>query len=294
MSAWLRLGVRFGLGCLAALLVGVILLRVIPARQRIAMTVAPAAQAQGMTILLRSPDSMMAEAPRPTTSPAENSLSDYDRFLFLLNANILTETLAQDSSLMQSLFKDQWNPQTGTWHPPKGLKYRMRSAFLRLAGRNAWHPPNARSLAVFLQRQIQLEQIGSTRLYRVSLLSTDSETAITLLEKLAFAADKALATQAQDRLLTQLQQVNAALLRETIPQRRASLANLAEQIHAAQLFIVPNLPFAGEVIEKPAPLTSGALPNPWLILAGCFCLVQGLIFRQFLLGDSEKQVYRNA
>ncbi|HYH39223.1 MAG TPA: hypothetical protein VD860_13445 [Azospirillum sp.] len=274
-SAW-----KVALACgLAALLLAVLGLRLVPAQHTASMVVGPTARtgvaAMGPRMPVHGADGAFGLA-EPGTG--EETLSDFSRFLELLGSVPVAARLMADPGLAPRLFPERWDG--AGWVAPTGVGAALKRLALGLAGREDWVEPDAEAVAARLRRMLVVAPVGTSPMRRLSLRHTDRAFALDLLGRVAAAADAHLRAEASRRSAAQVAHVRAKLGTVTQADHRRPLVDLLAEQERVSLLIEVDLPFAADPIQPPAAARQPDWPDPLLVLPGA--LAGGLALGAFL------------
>ncbi len=279
----LREGWGILLGCIGvALLLGVVAIRIVPAQHTATMVVGPTARlgvaAMGARLPVLKGYDMAAAAAEP--GPGDEILSDFARYLELLNSIPVAERLMGDVELLRALFPDRWDEENGRWRTPSGLVPWCKRLFLSIVGREDWVEPDAERVARALQDRIVIETIRTGPMRRISLRHTDRNVALRLLGTVAAATDAHLRAEASRRSAAQIAYVRSRMAGVTVAEHRRALADLLSEQERVAMMIEVDLPLAADTIEFPAAARLPDWPNPLLIvpMAGLLGLFLGALF----------------
>jgi uncharacterized protein involved in exopolysaccharide biosynthesis len=210
---------------------------------------------------------------------AGEKMSHYEQFLYELTSLSVANELASQPEIMQRVFESMWNAGAQAWGPDPGLGSRLRRMLSELAGRPSWSVPDGRDLGLFLKSRIQVQQIGSTPLRRISYRHPDPEFARSLLTRLYATTEHQLRTAAirgNSRMIEEYERI----IRSTsdLEHKRALWAKLIGHEQFAMMMNV-DIPLAADLME---PAVCDALPDtpdPAMVLPIAFMagFVLGLI-----------------
>lgn len=255
----LRVGAFALLAGLAAALTAVVMLRLTEPQYTAALTVGPTARSGGAGVGLRTLDLSGGAAGVAEPGPADETLSDFSRYLELLRALPTARTLAQDRDLMIRLFPGQWDAAVQSWKPPAGGWATLKRGVLALAGRPGWSPPDAVALAELLRRRVVVAPVGTGPLRRVAFRHADRDFALAALSRLAQAADGHLKAEAARRASAQIEHIRIRLAAGGMPgEHRTALSRLLLEQEQVLIALGVDLPFAADVLEPPH---AAALPD---------------------------------
>lgn len=203
-----------------------------------------------------------------TPGTPDEFLSDFARYQELLRATPVAERLLAESDITRRLFADRWDAAAQEWRAAPGVWPAIKQAGLALAGRPLQSPPpDAVALAQLLHRQVSISSVGTGAMRRIVFRHPDRDFALTVLGRIAAAADSHLRNEAARRARAQIDFVRARLRETTIIEYREALTQVLADEERALMALGIDLPYAVDVIEPPH---AAALPD-WpeaLLLAG--------------------------
>jgi len=258
---------------LATLLAGLLaisVLRWIPPEYTASMVVGPTARTGSAAAGPRIPiQPGYSTASLTEFGNGDEALSDFSRFLELLGAELTAASLLERSDPLGApakLFPERWNPESASWQPPGGLIGRVRTALLHAIGRSDWLEPDAELVARQLRRHLVIQPVGIGPMRRLVFRHPDRAFAVTVLARLAAAADGRLRAEAQRRSAAQVSFVRQRLATTTVAEHRRALADLLAQLEQTAILSEVDLPFAADPIEPPSAPMVPDWPNPMIIL----------------------------
>lgn len=277
LAGTVRAGWRLVAACaLAALLLALAGLRLVPAEHTASMVVGPTARtgvaAMGPRMPVHGADGAFGLA---EPGSGDEALSDFARFLQLLGSVPVAARLMADPALEQRLFPERWDAGSGRWTAPSGAAPTLKRLLLGLAGREDWVEPDAEALATRLRRALLVSPVGTGPMRRLTLRHADRAFALELLGRLAAAADAHLRGEAMRRSAAQVAHVRAKLATVTQADHRRPLVDLLAEQERVSLLIEVDLPFAADPIEPPSAARLPDWPDPLVVLPTA--LVGGLM-----------------
>lgn len=183
---------------------------------------------------------------------AEETLSDYSRFLGLLTTSVVAQRLLSDDSLMRRLFPDRWDADAQRWRPPGGLSGRLRRVALWLVGWEDWTVPDATAVARHLRRVVGREMVAGGPMHRIRVRHADRATALALLSALYRTADRHLRDEAARRGHIQLAHLEEHLKTVRASSHREALGEIRAEFQRLIMMLEVDLPFAADLIEPPS------------------------------------------
>ncbi|MCW2247530.1 hypothetical protein M2352_003164 [Azospirillum fermentarium] len=200
---------------------------------------------------------------------AEETLSDFTRFLHLLTSAPVAQALMEDPGVLPRLFPSRWDAAAAAWRPPGGAAALMRRALLTLSGREEPVKPDAGMVAAWLRTALMIEPVGTTPMRRLRLRHPDRAFAMALLTRVMDLSDGHLRREAERRSAAQ-----TAYLREVVSgapgrddTRQVFSQMLADQ-ERIQVMLRAGLPFAADPIEPASAPPQPDWPDPVIVLPG--------------------------
>lgn len=262
LAAWKVLLV----GLLAGALLAVLALRAVPPHHTAHMVVGPMGRsgAAGMGARIPAPGSTL----RPITElgSGEELLSDFTRYLALLTSVQAARRLADEPEVMQRLFESAWDAERGVWEPPAGPVPMAGRALRRLAGHEAWAPPDPERLARLLQRDLVIESAGAGPMRRIAFRHKDRAFALRLLARVHATADGLLREEAGHRTRAEVDYVRRRLAEGTTAENHRVLGTLLIDQERILMMIDLDLPFAANTVEPPTAPVLSDWPNPTVLV----------------------------
>lgn len=279
----LREGWRVPLGgCVGGLLLSVIALWAVPPEYTASMVVGPTARVGAAAMGARVPVLVGRETALGVAEPGagDETLSDFGRYLELLNSIPVAERLMADPDLIRRLFPNRWDAESGRWRAPSGLLPWLKRLFLTLVGREDWVEPDAERVSRAVHDRLLVETVRTGPMRRISLRHADRDFALRLLSTIAAATDAHLRTEAARRSAAQIAHVRTRLAGITVAEHRRALADLLSEQERVAMMIEVDLPFAADPIEPPAAARRPDWPNPAAVvpLSGLVGFIAGAVF----------------
>lgn len=197
---------------------------------------------------------------------ADETLSDFTRFLHLLTSVPVAEALMEDPGVLPRLFPARWDAAAGAWRPPAGVAATLRRALLALSGREETVVPDAGMVAAWLRRSLVVEPVGTTPMRRVRLRHPDRAFALALLGRVGELADGHLRREARRRSAAQADYIRHLSDTATLDEHRRILAGLRADQERVQMMLGAGLPFAADPIEPPSASSRPDWPDPAVVL----------------------------
>lgn len=182
----------------------------------------------------------------------KESVSTFDEFIATTRSTELAQHLNSRYGLARRVFASQWNAKLGRWEQPHGPISRLNILLNRLVGRPGWLPPSDSTLALYLQRNVQIVRDDKTGLATFYYSHKDPKLAEWTLRILHDEADLMVRERALARLRGTtsylLTQLNSATAYEYKTALAAALASEQERLMLAEN---NNVSYAAEFIDPP-------------------------------------------
>lgn len=253
-------------GCvLAAVVFCFILLNILTPRYTAEMILGPTAHTGVAGRGIRLPVEQVLEE-KIRHNPAEinhnETLSDFARVIQLLTSPEVARQLLVDDTLAI-----EENLLSG-----KGFFHGVKQGMWRLAGQRLETAPGPVVLSQLLKRRVTVDTVGISAMRRVTFRHHDRQFATALLEAMYTAADTHLRLQAQERAMTEIAYLRAALDRVSQADQRKALLDVLATQEQARLLLAVNLPFAADPIQGASAPVNPDWPDVGLVLFFAVCL----------------------
>ncbi|MBK1841641.1 hypothetical protein JHL17_30000 [Azospirillum sp. YIM B02556] len=273
----LRAGWRWLLaGWSAGLALAVIALWLVTPAYTATMVIGPMARIGAAATGSRVPVSSGRDSATGAESgAADESLSDFARYLELFGSGPVAEQLAREPDVLHALFPDRWDAGEGRWRPPPGPLPMAKRALLALVGRRDWVEPDGDRVERALRERLLIDMLRSGPMRRISFRHADRATAVDLLGRIAAATDAHLRSEAARRSAAQIAHIKLRLDAVTVAVHRQALSDLLLDQERVAMMIGVDLPYAADMLQPPAAGMLPDWPNPAAVvpLAGLVGLV---------------------
>lgn len=215
--------------------------------------------------------------------PTTQNEMQFQLFVDSLTSRDLANELAKNQDVLITLYGDQWDPITKTWHePPVGLSTRIKNSIrgiLGLAPQLPWHAPNGENIQSFLANSLLIGQ-DPRKAYMLTLsLTTGSrDFSMRFLTLLVQTADERLRQKALERARIYIDYLTAKLATVTVAEHRDALTQALGDQERYAMVASSGKPFAAEVFQSPWASNLPASPTPkrvfmFWVLVGIFSSV---------------------
>lgn len=204
--------------------------------------------------------------------PQSATQTRYETFVTLLTSRRIAAAMIRDHDALHVLYAKQWDKDAGRWKQPTGLLSRARSRFSELMGFPGWTPPDANSLAKYMDAHLKVTQSLKTTQRTLTLTSKSPELASELLTWAMEESDEAVRTDALARANEQLRYLNAQISQNIAnSENRTILSEILMGTERSVFLASTGSTFAEQIIQ-PAE-TSKTPSSPKLIPSVALCLV---------------------
>lgn len=233
-----RRWLSIGLGVAGAVALGVVYLHV--------------AQPLYTSELLVSPTSREGTSPAAGLSSIADfagiSLSsqgqpNFSAYMEGLRSRQLADLLAQDQNLMQQIYRDAWDEETGTFAPPSGFRYTVVKAIKGALGypETGWASPSGADLHEFLKEELAITPNDESGFLALSIKTADPALGREILQKAHFTLDNYIRQQRATSGKAYVDYLSKRLAAVQVGDyREALLSVLAQQEKSLMLASDPN------------------------------------------------------
>ncbi|EWY38948.1 hypothetical protein N825_10090 [Skermanella stibiiresistens SB22] len=217
-------------------------------------------------------------------------MSSYDRFIYEMTSYPVAEELALVPNFAPRVFETMWDPATSGWKPDDGPAGKARRLINELVGRTPWTPPDARTLARYIQKEVRIQRIGGTPFRRVTYRHADPEFARLLLNLLYATTERRLRSAAIHDNRKMIEEIGRKIGSVTDIDHRRALRDLLIGHERFAMMMDVDLPLTATLIQPAMAEALPDTPDPVVVLAiaAAMGLVVGLgmVFRAAVIaGD---------
>lgn len=251
-------------GCVvAALVVAIIYLAVVPYRYAVQMRVAPIAGTGGDGLSGKLSQFGGLAAAAGVALPETGGSGSFRLYVEALHSRDVADTIARDARLMHRIFYREWDPVARRWIPPGGGVHDVATAIKSLLGLPVlpWQPPGAARLAAWLNEQILIDQNVKIPVVTVSMFSADPALAIAVLNRLGESIDELLRQRTLVRTNNYIRYLTARLPTISLAEQRVAVAQALGEQERLKMVASSGQPYAAEVFEHPAASERPVTPN---------------------------------
>lgn len=201
--------------------------------------------------------------------PSGEGNSSIQLYMEGIHSQEAAERLARDSSIMTTIFHDEWDEAAQNWRDPNPFISSVKEAAAALVGRPAtpWMPPDATRLRRYIEENVDVEQDTRTPVVTLSMVHEQPEFATRFLALLDREVDRELKARALARGMANVKYlIEKAESVSAVEHRQALTAALIEQ--EKQLMMASSdAPFAAEPFGSPVSSADPVTPNPLLTIS---------------------------
>lgn len=211
---------------------------------------------------------------------------EFRKFFEVVKSRAVADTLAEDTTLLRRVFKNEWDPDAGKWRPSAGVTSKLQGFLAEGLGIGLlrWTAPDGERLQRLLRRRLLVIEDPDSPFVRMSIEMPDRLLAADLLKATVETSDDLLRGAAVVRSTRRIEYIDRKIAEGPVAELRNALASeLAEQ-ERVRIFASSGAPFSAEpltpisVSERPTwpiPLVSvgvgaglgalvGAVLSAWL------------------------------
>ena len=178
---------------------------------------------------------------------ADGVSTDFHRFVYTLQGTAAASILMKDGAVLAGIARD------GSW-------------------RDKADPSAPEELADYLNRKIQIEQLGATPLKRISYRHPDPEFAAAFLRKIHLVADQLIRRDRRRQSQSRIDYLQDTLTKTINPEHRRGIVNLLMQQEHIQMLANLDEPYAAIIVEPPSSTPKPVWPNKPLLLIASLLL----------------------
>lgn len=189
-----------------------------------------------------------------------------------LRSRVAAEALALDPVIMQTVFKDEWDPEQKRFVEPNGPLKPVIPFFKAALGmpNYAWHQPDAARLQAYLQTAIKVIQNPKTPVIMITYRHPDAAFASKMLSALNADVDDILRRRSLDRSTQSIAYLTQQLARVTLLEHREAVAVSLSDQEKQRMFASSSLPFAAEPFGGIVVSLRPTWPQPIIVLVVAF------------------------
>lgn len=259
---WIACGLLFGL------MAGILFLTAAVPQYRASMLVSPTTRSGTPDISALFPNNASFTMEYVLQSFGPGDSSDFMRFETIMREPTIAGILLRDEKIKRGL--------------QDARRYRVFPARA---------PDTPEKLASWLQKNVDVEPVGATRLKRLNFAHPDPVFAAYMLKSLYKATDNLIRQELEEKTTNRVNWLRAEIERTDNPEHRRVLANLLMDQEQIRMILAVDEPFAASVAEPPAAGPRPYWPRRSLFLA-VFVMVGG--FAAYALFCLRRSVRRGA
>lgn len=217
----------------------------------------------------------------------------FQTYLAGLQSYAAAELIARDQKVMRQLYKGQWSEREHRWRQPVSLLHFITGPIKAILGiGQAWQPPSADMVYVYLRDAITVTQSRDSPVVTVSIISSDPHFAQQFLLQLANGVDQLLRARALQRSNQYIEYLQAEMQKVTVTEYRAALLeNLSDQEKNRMIASAKNVSYAADVFSGPMVSPGPTSPSlaKSLLLAVLFGFLAGFVVAIYL--DAHRKIF---
>ena len=244
----------------ACLLVAIFLNHTMVPKYRVEVVLSPVDEAENKAQLGQF--SGLASIAGIDLGASNSEATKFERFLYMLKTPLIAEKLSQKPLVMQNIFAGKWNKNSNDWNNPSGIKKMLRYSIETVIGITEWQSPNYKDLSLFLNKKLEISNVGETSLIRISLEHHNPEFGISFIKSLRIITDNILREQDLKRIFEEHKYIEKRLSEEHSATQIKALANLYQMNEHKLMLNHTTLPVAYRVIQQEVSSAKQVSPQP--------------------------------
>lgn len=210
-----------------------------------------------------------------------SSVSEFDKFDEVVNSPALAQRLISDHpEVITTIFRNQWDPETKSWHPPHTLGSLVKQTIRTMFHRPAWAAPNANDLSAYIKGSVTIANVGRSGMKSVTFSYPDPAFALRFVTLLRQEADALLRENAYQTTTTKIAYLLNQLQTASVRELHDALTQLLLREERRVMLMRNSLPFSAEFVAPPVKPTTPAGMTPFVVLT--VSIFSGLIISTFI------------
>lgn len=192
------------------------------------------------------------------------SASPYQLYLEHLTSRQLADELIGDERIVASVFADEWDSSTKSWHRPLGFIPDGIWFLKRILGSDdSWRAPDGDRLQKYLSEELEIVVPGAkdAPITTVRFSNRDAIFAKYLLDRVNEVSDASLRAQALERTQGYIAHITKRLENTSVVEHRKALADALLDQEQSLMMANSSLPYSVLVVDGPAVSTKAAWPK---------------------------------
>lgn len=181
--------------------------------------------------------------------PAQSTVSLFYRLQVLLGSTVLAEQLQARYGMMQRIYASAWDSATESWRRPTGEAFERDQRWRAFMRQNLWTPPSIESLSRYLKGKVVIEPIEGGAFQRISVIDSDPQFALWLLQVTYTEADEFLREEDRRNVAEREAYINRELAVATNVQVQEALRGMLSTELARRVTLSGALPYAASIAE---------------------------------------------
>jgi len=274
----------------ACLLLGVVYLHITPQRYSVQMEVVAASGDQTSN---QAPVGAGAALLTQLRTGGDTSQNNFELYLAGLKSIEAARVLAQNPAIMHRMFASEWSAKDNQWSPPFSLLDGISRFVKSIYGIYVpqWQPPDAMRVNEFLQGNIDISRSVVSPAVTISMLTTDRQFGVDLINALHGAVDDILRRRILARETGYVDYLNGLIDKATMVEYRSALAETIMQQQKVRMVAASGSPFAADVFARTTPSRLPTSPNGFSTLVISILIGIALAIAEAILSD-RFDIYR--
>jgi uncharacterized protein involved in exopolysaccharide biosynthesis len=234
---------------------------------RVTMLVVPAPNEQSTTTGTGGLSALLSFAGNTQSS------SNYTRYQKLLVSPVVAEAMDKKYGMIRYVFASYWDKERRIWVAPNTLRGFLLGWLFQLSHVPAWSPPDATSLATYLEDNLLIVPAVRNDILTISMTNSDVAFAKKVMLAAHEQANIVLRDQVARRAHQQVLYLQEKLTQTTISDYRQTLLQILSTQEKNLMLTQTNASFAAEILDPPVASQIPVAPRPILsmfvaVLAG--------------------------
>lgn len=198
---------------------------------------------------------------------AAQSGNNYLRYQKLLVSVAVAERMQEKHGMLQYAFSSQWDAKDKRWVQPWSLRTMLLGWIFRLAHVPVWTPPDATTLAAFLEANIVVVPSTVNDLVIISMTNPDPAFAKRILLTAHTEANLVLRDMVARHASQQVNYLQNKLAGVSVADYRATLLQILSAQEKTLMMTQTDAPFAADIASPPVASNVPTSPRPLLYIA---------------------------
>ncbi len=177
--------------------------------------------------------------------------TSFDYFKQILGSRSLADVLQEKHGLLQRVYKGSWDEANKTWIKPQIDETSIRQRLRRFFHFNPPLVPDRRRLAKYVGGAVKFEAMKKSPFFKLSVVHSDRDFALYLLETVYVEADALLAAQSRRGQARNKMYLQAQLEKAQLTEVRTALLAVLMRFEQTAMLANSEPPYMIKVLEKP-------------------------------------------